>query len=55
MALAKKIVAVQLPRRAVIIDPMLGTAGTSTLTARLLIETGFRPEDIHFAGVLAAP
>ncbi|MCY4652403.1 MAG: uracil phosphoribosyltransferase [Dehalococcoidia bacterium] len=46
---------VQLPRRAVIIDPMLGTAGTSTLTARLLVETGLRPEDIHFAGILAAP
>ena len=45
----------ELPRRAVIIDPMLGTAGTSTLTARLLIEDGVAPEDIYFAGVLAAP
>ncbi len=45
----------KLSRRAVIIDPMLGTAGTATLTARLLIEQGLRAEDIHFAGVLAAP
>ncbi|MYA62292.1 MAG: uracil phosphoribosyltransferase [Dehalococcoidia bacterium] len=46
---------VELPRRAVIIDPMLGTAGTSTLTAQLLIEEGIEPDNIHFAGVLAAP
>lgn len=45
----------ELPRRAVIIDPMLGTAGTATLTARLLIEDGIEPDNIHFAGVLAAP
>ena len=45
----------KLPRRAVIIDPMLGTAGTSTLTARLLLQEGVAPEDIYFAGVLAAP
>ena len=45
----------ELPRRAVIIDPMLGTAGTSSLTARLLIEEGLRSKDIYFAGVLAAP
>ena len=45
----------QLQRRAVIIDPMLGTAGTSTLTAQLLIEEGVEPDNIHFAGVLAAP
>lgn len=45
----------ELPRRAVIIDPMLGTAGTSRLVARLLIEKGLKPEDIYFAGVLAAP
>ena len=46
---------VELPRRAVIIDPMLGTAGTSTLIAQLLIEEGIEPDNIHFAGVLAAP
>ena len=45
----------ELPRRAVILDPMLGTAGTSRLVARLLIEEGLKPEDIYFAGVLAAP
>lgn len=45
----------KLPRRAVIIDPMLGTAGTAGLAARLLIEDGLKPEDIYFAGVLAAP
>lgn len=45
----------ELRRRAVIIDPMLGTAGTSTLTAQLLIEEGIESDNIHFAGVLAAP
>ena len=45
----------ELPRRAVVIDPMLGTAGTATLTARLLIGDGIDPECIYFAGVLAAP
>lgn len=45
----------ELPRRAVIIDPMLGTAGTSTLAAQLLIEEGIQPDNVHFAGVLAAP
>ena len=45
----------ELTRRAVIIDPMLGTAGTSALTARLLIEKGIEPDNIHFAGVLSAP
>ena len=51
----KKLPAAQLPRRAVIVDPMLGTAGTSMLTAQLLIEEGIEPDNIHFAGVLAAP
>ena len=45
----------ELPRRAVIVDPMLGTAGTSCLTAQLLIQDGLKPGDIYFAGVLAAP
>ena len=45
----------ELPRRAVIIDPMLGTAGTSMMTVQLLIEEGIKSEDIHFAGILAAP
>ena len=45
----------ELPRRAIIIDPMLGTGGTASLTANILIEAGIEPEDIHFAGVLAAP
>ena len=45
----------KLPRRAMIIDPMLATAGTSCLTARLLLEEGLKSGDIYFAGVLAAP
>ncbi len=45
----------KLPRRAVIIDPMLATAGTSRLIARLLLEEGLKPECIYFAGILAAP
>ena len=45
----------KLTRRAVIIDPMLGTAGTATLTAQLLIQDGIEPDNIHFAGILAVP
>ena len=44
-----------MPRRAIILDPMLGTGGTACLVARLLMEEGVIPDDIHFAGVLAAP
>ncbi len=45
----------KMPRRAIILDPMLGTGGTSCLVARLLIEEGVKSERIYFAGVLAAP
>ncbi len=43
-----------MPARALIIDPMLATAGTACLVARLLIREGFSPHSIHFVGVLAA-
>ena len=45
----------KIPRRAIILDPMLATGGTSCLVAKLLIEEGVKPDNIHFAGVLAAP
>lgn len=42
-------------RRALILDPMLGTAGSSRLVVKRLIVAGFAPENIYFTGVLAAP
>ena len=44
-----------LPGRAIILDPMLATGGTTCLVARLLIERGYEHESIYFTGVLAAP
>ena len=44
-----------LPKRALILDPMLGTAGSARMAAERLIAAGLSPENIHFAGVLAAP
>ena len=41
--------------RALILDPMLGTAGSARLAVERLTDAGFAPEDIYFAGVLAAP
>ena len=43
-----------LPRRAVILDPMLATAGSACYAAELLAGKGIRAEDVHFVGVLAA-
>ena len=43
-----------MPPRALIIDPMLATAGTACLVAELLMREGYSPNDIHYAGVLAA-
>ena len=43
-----------LPRRAVILDPMLATAGSACYAAELLAGKGMRAEDVHFVGVLAA-
>ncbi len=42
-------------RRALMLDPMLGTAGSSRLVVERLIVAGFAPENIYFTGVLAAP
>ena len=44
-----------LPRRAIILDPMLATGGTACLAAELLIREGLEADDIYFSGVLAAP
>ena len=43
-----------LPSRALIIDPMLATAGTACLVAELLMREGYSADDIHFVGVLAS-
>ena len=42
------------PAKAVILDPMLATAGSACYAAELLIGKGMRAEDVHFVGVLAA-
>ena len=43
-----------LPSKAVILDPMLATAGSACYAAELLAGKGMRAEDVHFVGVLAA-
>ena len=43
-----------MPPRALIIDPMLATAGTACLVAELLMREGYPADDIHFVGVLAS-
>ena len=43
-----------MPPRALIIDPMLATAGTACLVAELLMGEGYAADDIHFVGVLAS-
>ena len=43
-----------MPPRALIIDPMLATAGTACLVAELLMHEGYSANDIHFVGVLAS-
>ena len=44
-----------LPKRAIIVDPMLATGGTARLVAEMLVEMGCSRSDIYFMGVLAAP
>ena len=44
-----------LPRRAVILDPMLATGGTACAAVETLMGQGYEPCDIYFTGVLAAP
>ena len=43
-----------MPPTALIIDPMLATAGTACLVAELLMREGYSSDAIHFVGVLAA-
>ena len=43
-----------MPPRALIVDPMLATAGTACLVAELLMREGFSAHAIHFVGVLAS-
>ena len=44
----------KLPAYAVILDPMLATAGSAVLTVDILMEAGYDPENIYFMGVVAA-
>lgn len=44
----------KLPNTAIILDPMLATAGSAVLTVDILIESGYAVEDIYFMGVVAA-
>ena len=44
----------EMPPRALIVDPMLATAGTACLVAELLMREGFPAGGIHFVGVLAS-
>ena len=43
-----------MPSRALIIDPMLATAGTACLVAELLMRESYSADAIHFVGVLAS-
>ncbi len=43
-----------LAHKAVILDPMLATAGSACYAAELLAGKGMRAEAVHFVGVLAA-
>ena len=43
-----------MPHRALIVDPMLATAGTACLVAELLMREGYSSAEIHFVGVLAS-
>lgn len=44
----------RLPGRAIILDPMLATAGTACLAAGKLLDAGLRSQSIYYAGVIAA-
>ena len=44
-----------LPKRALILDPMLGTAGSARMAAERLIAAGLSLENIHFAGSPSRP
>ncbi len=44
----------RLPKRVVIVDPMLATAGTACMAVEILKEDGYDPENIYFMGVIAA-
>ncbi|MBD3166873.1 uracil phosphoribosyltransferase [bacterium] len=43
-----------LPACAIILDPMLATAGSAVMAVRVLREEGYRPQSIYFVGVVAA-
>lgn len=43
-----------LPEFAVILDPMLATAGSAVMGCQIIREAGVAPENIHFVGVVAS-
>lgn len=43
-----------LPRQAVILDPMLATAGTAVMAVQIMKEAGYAPDKLYFMGVIAA-
>lgn len=43
-----------LPKNVLILDPMLATAGTAVMAAKILCEEGYDCKTIHFMGVIAA-
>lgn len=49
-----KKLAYPLPEVAVILDPMLATAGSAAMAVEILRDEGYDPKDIHFVGVVAA-
>ncbi len=42
-----------LPSRAIILDPMLGTGGSASLAVNILVSEGYKAKDIYFTGVVA--
>jgi uracil phosphoribosyltransferase len=43
-----------LPDHAIILDPMLATAGSAVMAVKILKESGYAAESIFFVGVVAA-
>jgi len=44
----------ELPKKVVILDPMLATGGSAAMAVDMLLEEGYLPENVFFCGVVAA-
>ncbi|MCX7835754.1 MAG: uracil phosphoribosyltransferase [bacterium] len=44
----------QLPKHAIILDPMLATAGSALMAVTYLLELGYSPSHLYFVGVIAS-